>query len=156
MKTKADKNLNIITLLENCQQLKKDIFTKKRIQETSEIIYMIVDRISSGEAIVNNFILYENIYLDKNIGFFTRNSNSNSLLYELKFIIYHGGSLNSGHFTAYSKFRGGWHYFDSLQGGYAKRIDPPLINFINGYYPVCIFYAKHEENNKDSEDCIIF
>ena len=65
---------------------------------------MIVDRISSGEAIVNNFILYENIYLDKNIGFFTKNPNSKSILYELKFIIYHNGSLKSGHFTAYSKF----------------------------------------------------
>ena len=154
-KTKADKNLNIITLLENCQQLKKDNFTKKRIQETSEIIYMIVDRISSGEAIVNNFILYENIYLDKNIGFFTRNPNSNSILYELKFIIYHSGSLNSGHFTAYSKFRGGWHYFNSCNGGYAERKVPPLINFTD-VYPVCIFYIKNEENNKDSEDCIIF
>ena len=151
-KTKADKNLNIITLLENCQQLKKDNFTKKRIQETSEIIYMIVDRISSGEAIVNNFILYENIYLDKNIGFFTRNPNSNSILYELKFIFHH----YSGHFTAYSKFRGGWHYFNSCNGGYAERKVPPLINFTNGMYPVCIFYIKNEENNKDSEDCIIF
>ena len=156
--TKTDKNLNIITLLENCQQLKKDIFTKKRIQETSEIIYMIVDRISSGEEIDKNFILYEKIYLDKNIGFFTRNPYSNSILYELKFIIYHKkfSSPNSGHYIAYSKFRGGWHYFDSLDEGYAKRQDPPLINFINENYPVCIFYAKHEENNKDSEDCIIF
>jgi hypothetical protein len=157
-KTKADNNLNIITLLENCQQLKKDIFTKKRIQETSEIIYMIVDRISSGEEIYKNFILYEKIYLDKNIGFFTRNPYSNSILYELKFIIYHKnfGSPNSGHYVAYSKFRGGWHYFNSLNEGYAKRQDPPLINITNDIYPVCIFYAKHEENNKDSEDCNIF
>ena len=119
---------------------------------------MIVDRISSGEEINKNFILYEKIYLDKNIGFFTRNPYSNSILYELKFIIYHQkfGSPNSGHYIAYSKFRGGWHYFNSLNEGYAERQDPPLISLTNNIYPVCIFYAKNEENNKDSEDCNIF
>lgn len=151
-----DENLNLITLLENCQQLKKDIFTKKRIQETSEIIYMIVDRISSGEEIHKNFLLLENIYLDKNIGFFTEKPSSNSILYELKFIIYHiNFRPNHGHYIAYSKFRGEWHCFNDLDGGYAEKKDPPLINFIKGTYPVCFFYVKNEENNKDLENCNI-
>jgi len=155
--TMADENLNIITLLENCQQLKKDNFTKKRIQETSEIIYMIVDRISSGEEIDKNFIILENIYLDKNIGFFTKKPSLNSILYELKFIIYHlyFGRPNYGHYIAYSKFRGEWHYFNDLDIGYAKKEDPPLLNFVKNTYPVCFFYVKNEENNKDLENCNI-
>ena len=45
--------------------------------------------------------------------------------------------------------------FNSCNEGYAERKVPPLINFTD-VYPVCIFYIKNEENNKDSEDCIIF
>ncbi len=155
--TLNDKNLNIITLLDNCRQLKNENFTKKRIQETSKIIYMIVDRISTGEPILNNFSLYENIYLDKNTGFFSKESSLNSILYELKFVIFHiYKDKIRGHYVAYSKFKGEWHYFNDLSKGYATKKNPNLLkDFIDKTFPVCIFYVRSEIKNKDLENCQI-
>ena len=153
--TVNQQNLDIITLLDNCRQLKKDNFTKKKIQETSEIIYMIVDRISNGGAITKNIILYEYLYLDKNNSFFSKESSSNSILYELKFIIFHLYiGPDSGHYVAYSKFKGEWYFFNDLDNNYAQIGKPPLTFFKN-LYPICFFYVKPEEKRKDFEKCNI-
>jgi hypothetical protein len=79
-------------------------------------------------------------------------------LNELKFVIFHRYSNElSGHFYAYSKFKGKWHYFNDLDyDGYAIKKNPPLLkDFSENIYPVCFFYVRSEKYNKNLEDCQI-
>ena len=124
-----DENLDICKLIENCPQ-----FNNKKIVETSDVLYLITDRISSDEDITKNFIVYERLYF-QNI----------SEWFELKFVIYHSYSgPNYGHYVAYSKFRGEWYYFNDLDyNDYAVKQNPPLYDNKNdNYYPVSFYYVK--------------
>ena len=101
-----DENLDICKLIENCPQ-----FNNKKIVETSDVLYLITDRISSDEDITKDFIVYERLYF--------QNINE---WFELKFVIYHSYSgPNYGHYVAYSKFRGEWYYFNDLSYDYAEK-----------------------------------
>ena len=124
-----DENLDICKLIENCPQ-----FNKKKIVETSDVLYLITDRISYEEDITKNFIVYERLYF--------QNINE---WFELKFVIYHKYSgPNYGHYVAYSKFRGEWYYFNDLHyEDYAVKQNPPLYDNKNdNYYPVSFYYVK--------------
>ena len=79
-------------------------FNNKKIVETSDVLYMITERISANEDITKNFIVYEKLYF--------QNINE---WFDLKFVIYHNYSgPNFGHNVAYSKCRGEWYYFNDL------------------------------------------
>ena len=123
-----DENLDICKLIENCPQ-----FNNKKIVETSDVLYLITDRISSDEDITKDFIVHERLYF--------QNINE---WFELKFVIYHSYSgPNYGHYVAYCKFRGEWYYFDDLEYDYAEKKNPPLYdNQDNYYYPVSLYYVK--------------
>ena len=124
-----DENLDICKLIENCPQ-----FNKKKIVETSEVLYLITDRISSDEDITKNFIVYERLYF--------QNINE---WFELKFVIYHHyHGPNFGHYVAFSKFREEWYYFNDLNyNDYAVKQNPPLYdNKKDNYYPVSFYYVK--------------
>ena len=63
-----DKNLiqsytNIYNLLDDCPQLNNG-YSKKKITHLSQVIFMIVDRISTGNDIRDNFDVNETIYFD--------------------------------------------------------------------------------------------
>ena len=141
-----DKNLiqsytNIYNLIDDCPQLNNG-YSKKKITHLSQVIFMIVDRISTYKEIRDNFDVNETIYFDSLNGRFSQfPSNSYGFItYELKFTIYH---LSFGHFVAYSKIRGEWYYFDDLSGDYAKKSIPPL-HVINNKdsCSVCFYYVK--------------
>ena len=141
-----DKNLiqsytNIYNLLDDCPQLNNG-YSKKKITHLSQVIFMIVDRISTGNDIRDNFDVNETIYFDSLNGCFSQfPSNSyNFIAYELKFTIYH---LSYGHFVAYSKIRGEWYLFNDLSHDYAIKSIPPLhlINNVNSC-SVCFYYVK--------------
>ena len=120
--------MDICKLIENCPQ-----FNNKKIVETSDVLYLITDRISSDEDITKDFIVYERLYF--------QNINE---WFELKFVIYHSyRGPNYGHYVAYSKFRGEWYYFNDLRYDYAEKQNPPLYdNKDNNYYPVSFYYVK--------------
>ena len=128
-----DENLDICKLIENCPSL-----NNKKIVETSDVLFMITDRILTNDTIKKNFILYEKLYL-KNINEW----------FELKFVIYHSFyTQNSGHYIAYSKFRGEWYYFNDCSNDYAVKQIPPLYdNKDINYYPVSFYYVKIKNNN---------
>ena len=153
-----DPDLDIYKLINDCPQIKKNFYEKRKITETSDIIFMITDRLEYRNTIKKQFQIYENIFLDNN-GYFNSSINGNSYTaFELKFIIFHSFSSEySGHYTAYSKFRGKWHYFNDLNNDYAVIQEPPLINNTSVYYyPVCFYYVKNKEikynNNYNSKD----
>ena len=136
-------NLNIIDLLDNSEQLKRNSYNEKKINEASDIIYIIVDRISSGEDIKKNFTIFEKIYLNNNNGRFEKESKFNSTLYELRFIIVHSYSRKfSGHYTAYCKIREEWYYFNDIDHGNATVKKPPLTYASEYLLPICFYYVK--------------
>ena len=128
-----DENLDICKLIENCPQ-----FNNKKIVETSDVLYLITDRILQDDAIKKQFIVYEKIYFQNIDEWF-----------ELKFVIYHHYSgPNYGHYVAYSKFRGEWHYFNDLNNDYAVQQTPPLYDKKEeNYYPVSFYYVKIKNDN---------
>ena len=153
-----DPDLDIYKLINDCPQIKKNFYEKRKITETSDIIYMVTDRLDYRNSIKKQFQIYENIFLDNN-GYFTSLINGNSYTpFELKFIIFHRfSSENSGHYIAYSKFRGKWHMFNDLHDDYAENEEPPLINNRNeNYFPICFYYVKNKEikynNNLNYKD----
>lgn len=60
-----DSNLNIYKLLKSCPQLKKDDNSQKKIIEISDIVYFVVDRLSTGKTIKKQINIDEKIYFDK-------------------------------------------------------------------------------------------
>jgi hypothetical protein len=137
-----DPYLDIYKLLKNCPQLKKNEYSCKKITETSDVLFMITDRISSNVLNIKNFKLYEEIYLDNN-GYFVDHF-PYSIIFELKFVIYHHYySKGYGHFVAYVKIKGEWYLFNDCSDDYAEKSIPPLIqNFKEKYYPMCFYYVK--------------
>lgn len=153
-----DPDLDIYKLINDFPQIKKNVYEKRKITETSDIIFMITDRLDYRHTIKKQFQIYENIFLDNN-GYFNSLINGNSYTtFELKFIIFHSFSSEySGHYIAYSKFRGKWHKFNDLHDDYAENEEPPLINNDDeDYYPICFYYVKNKEikynNNHNSKD----
>ena len=142
--TLKDDNLNVFKLLNNCPQLKKNDYSQNKIEVISDIIYMVVDRISTGVVEKKQFNVDEKIYFDKYNKKFTSSSYQN-LLYELKFIIYHNcDGEYSGHYTAYSKINNVWYFFNDLSSVYAEKKNPPLKdNKENDLLPVIMYYLKN-------------
>ena len=133
--------INIYDLLDDCPQLNNGN-SRKKITHLSKVIFMIIDRISTGKEIRNNLDVKETIYFDCLKGCFSPfPSNSYGFIkYELKFIIYH---LSYGHFVAYSKIRGEWYLFNDLSSEYAEKINPPLNKVDNKEScSVCFYYVK--------------
>ena len=141
-----DPYLDIYKLINDCPQIKKSFYEKRKVVETSDILYMVVDRLNYRNTIKKQFNLYETIFLDNN-GYFVpaNNENYSYTSFELKFIIFHYfSSENSGHYTAFSKIRGKWYKFNDLSSDYAENEIPPLIDNKNqNYYPVCFYYVKN-------------
>ena len=137
-----DPYLDIYKLLKNCPQLKKNEYSCKKITETSDVLFMITDRISSNVLNIKNFKLYEEIYLDNN-GYFVDHF-PYSIIFELKFVIYHHYYRKGfGHFVAYVKIKGEWYLFNDCSYDYATKRIPPLIqNFEENNYPMCFYYIK--------------
>ena len=147
-----DQNLDIIKLINNCKQIKKLNNEKRRINKLSDIIYIIIDRIKL-EYIEKTFCiygikfikfrLYEKIYYNNKLGSLSKISSSDSIAYELKFIIAHKlYSINSGHYTAYLKIKGEWYHFNDLDPNCASKTGNPAEIFKADFYPVCFFYVK--------------
>ena len=144
-----DNNLDICKLIRNCPQIKINNFQYRKITETSDMIFMITDRIEYEETIRNQFKLYEQIYLDNSGGYFYYSNfpNYQSTLFELKFVIFHSSSDEySGHYVAYCKIKEKWHIFNDLDNDYAEYEEPPLINNTRkNYYPVAFYYVKNKQ-----------
>ena len=144
-----DQNLDICKLIKNSPQIKKNNYSYRKIIETSDMIFMITDRLEYNHTIKKQFNVYENIYLDNLNGCFNYsiNINSPSTLFELKFVIFHHFYDDyNGHYIAYCKIRGKWHVFNDLDADYAKYGNPPLINNKNeNYYPVVFYYVKNKD-----------
>ncbi len=121
-----DENLDICKLIENCPQL-----YNKKIIETSDVLFIITDRILPNDTIKKNFILYEKLHIE--------NINDR---FELKFVIFYDYyNQNSGHYIAYSKFRGEWYEFNDISLDYSFKTNPPLNgNKIENFYPVSFYY----------------
>ena len=145
-----DDNLDICKLIRNCPQIKINNYLSRKIIETSDMIFMITDRIEFEETIKKQFKLYETIYLDNYKGYFYYSNypNFQSTLFELKFVIFHRFSTEySGHYKAYCKIKGKWYLFDDCSYDYAICEDPPLINNTNPkFYPVAFYYVKNKNN----------
>ena len=137
-------DLDLFDLLDNCKQLKNNSSSKKKIEDASDIIYMIIHRISNGEPITKNFTIYEEIYLNNKTGIFEKKStNASSTLYDLKFIIIHSFSGRySGHYYSYCKIKGEWYVFNDIEVGYARQENPPLTKFDENVFPICFYFAK--------------
>ena len=135
--------INIYNLLDDCPQLNNG-YSIKKITHLSQVIFMIVDRISTGDDIRKNFDIKETIYFDCLDGHFSQDPPHpyNIISYDLKFIIYH---LSYGHFIAYSKIRGEWYLFNDLSSDYAQKVNPPLADVNNNAScSVCFYYVKHK------------
>ena len=135
--------INIYNLLDDCPQLNNG-YSKKKITHLSQVIFMIVDRISTGNDIRKNFDIKETIYFDSLNGHFSQDPPhpDNIISYDLKFIIYH---KSSHHFIAYSKIRGEWYLFNDLSSDYAEKKNPPLADVNNEEScSVCFYYVKHK------------
>lgn len=145
-----DPNLDICKLIENCPQIKKNN-EKRKIIETSDIIYMITDRLETlNKTYDKQFNVYETIYFDNINGCFNSFNYFNSYIpFELKFVIFHYFyTQNSGHYVAYCKIKGEWHLFNDLNNDYAKKENPPLINnTIKNFYPLVFYYVKNKNLN---------
>lgn len=137
-------NLDIFDLLDNCEQLKNNNSSKKKIEDASDIIYMIIHRISNGEPITKNFTIYEEIYLNNETGIFEKKSTSiSTTLYDLKFIIIHSFSGRySGHYYSYCKIKGEWYVFNDLNPDYARQENPPLTEFSENVFPISFYFVK--------------
>ena len=132
--------INIYNLLDDCPQLNNG-YSKKKITHLSQVIFMIVDRISTGNDIRKNFDIKETIYFDSLNGRFSQVPSQIS--YDLKFIIYHKSIPH--HFIAYSKIRGEWYLFNDLSPDYAEKENPPLADVNNEEScSVCFYYVKHK------------
>ena len=142
--TRNKPDLDLFDLLDNCKQLKNNRSKKKKIKDASDIIYMIIHRISNGEPITKNFTIYEEIYLNNKTGIFEKNSAStSSTLYELKFIIVHRFSdRNSGHYYSYCKIKGKWYVFNDCQHDDARLENPPLTEFSENVFPISFYFVK--------------
>jgi len=128
-----DENLDICKLIEHCPQI-----INKKIIKTSDVLFLITDRILPNDTIRKNFIVYEKLnFLNLNEWF------------ELKFVIYHNFySQNSGHYIAYSKFRGEWHKFNDCHYDYSEKEEPPLYENTNEYYyPISFYYVKTKKDD---------
>ena len=145
-----DDNLDICKLIRNCPQIKINDYLSRKIIETSDMIFMITDRIEYEGTIKKQFKLYETIYLDNYKGYFYYSNypNFQSTLFELKFVIFHKFfNEESGHYIAYCKIKGQWHKFNDLTDDYAEYEDPKLINnTIPNFYPVAFYYVKNKNN----------
>ena len=128
-----DHKLDIWKLIEKCPQL-----YNKKIIETSDVLFMIADRILPNDTIKKNFVVYEKLNF-KNINEW----------FELKFVIFHHFySQNSGHYIAYSKFREEWYEFNDCVNDYSVKATPPLKNnYDPNYYPISFYYVKNKKNN---------
>ena len=137
-------DLDLFDLLDNCKQLKNNSSSKKKIEDASDIIYMIIHRISNGEPITKNFTIYEEIYLNNKTGIFEKNSAStSSTLYELKFIIVHSFSNRySGHYYSYCKIKEEWYIFNDYDDGEARLENPPLTKFSENVFPISFYFVK--------------
>ena len=136
-----DKDLNIFKLLRKCPQLNiNNNYSHKKIELISDIIYMVIDRISGGKDIKKQFNINEKIYFDKASGNFQSQEDTGNFCYELKFIVYH---KSYGHYIAYSKIKDDWYFFNDLGGNEANIENPPLTDK-NGedIYPVVLYYVK--------------
>ena len=139
----------LFKLINNCKQIKKLNNVKRRINKLSDIIYIIIDKIKL-EYIEKtfrfygiNFGIYEKIYYNNKLGNLSEIASSDSILYELKFIIAHKlYSINSGHYTAYLKIKGEWYHFNDLDPNCASKTGNPAEIFKADFYPVCFFYVK--------------
>lgn len=135
--------INIYNLLDDCPQLNNG-YSKKKITHLSQVIFKLVDRISTGVDIRKNFEVNETIYFDNLNGRFSQFPSYayNIIIYDLKFIIYH---KLFGHFVAYSKIRGEWYLFNDLTQDYAEKENPLLADVNNKEsYSVCFYYVKHK------------
>lgn len=145
-----DDNLDICKLIRNCPQIKINNYLSRKIIETSDMIFMITDRIEFEETIRKQFKVYEKIYLDNSKGYFYYSNypNFQSTLFELKFVIFHYFyTENFGHYIAYCKIKGKWYLFNDLTDDYAKCENPPLINNTKpDFYPVAFYYVKNKNN----------
>lgn len=135
-----DNNLNVIKLLKKCPQLFKNNYSTKKIVLISDIIYMIIDRISDGKKITKQFNINEKIYFDNINKCFTEIQGYQYLVYELKFILYH---KSYGHYIAYCKIEDDWYYFNDLSHSFAIKGNPPIKDEKNSnQYPVILYYVK--------------
>ena len=122
------KNLDIIKLINNCKQIKTTNNEKRKINELSDILYIIIDRIKidfTKKAFIylQNFGIYEKIYYNNILGIISEIESIDSISYELKFIIVHEiYSANSGHYTAYVKIKGEWYHFNDLELNCLRKI----------------------------------
>ena len=142
-KNLVQSNINIFNLLDDCPQLNNGC-SKKKITHLSQVIFMIVDRISTEPEIRKNFDVNEIIYFDSFNGRFSQFPpiSFGIITYELKFAIFH---KSYGHFVAYSKIRGEWYLFDDLSSNYAEKSYPPLHDVNNKEScSVCFYYVKHK------------
>ena len=142
-----DPNLDIYKLINDCPQIKQNYYKKNRIVETSDIIYIITDRLDFSPAIKKQFNIDDYIYLDNN-GYFNRSIKKYCpyTIFELKFIIFHRFYFEDfGHYIAFAKIKGKWYEFDDTSDDYAKNKEPPLINNKDkDYYPVYFYYVKNK------------
>lgn len=135
-----DNNLNVIKLLKKCPQLFKNSYSTKKIVLISDIIYMIIDRISDGKKITKQFNINEKIYFDNINKCFTEIQGYQYLVYELKFILYH---MSYGHYIAYCKIEDDWYYFNDLSHSFAIKENPPIKDEKKSdQYPVILYYVK--------------
>ena len=145
---KNDKDLDLIKLINNCKQIKKFNNEKRKINQLSDIIYIIIDRIKieSNEKdsnIINaKLTIQDKIFYNNKLGNLSEIGTRDSISYELKFIIGHKlFSKNSGHYIAYLKIQNEWYIFNDLDSKNAFKIGDPAKIFAE-FYPVCFFYDK--------------
>ena len=142
-----DNNLNLMKLLKKCKQLYINDYSTKKIELVSDIIYIVIDRISSGQNITKKFNINEKIYFDNINKCFTEVEGYQYVVYELKFMIYH---LSFGHYVAYCKIEDDWYCFNDCSGTYATKENP----FIKENHP--IKFDNKVDNNKNDGLNIIF
>ena len=135
-----DNNLNVIKLLKKCPQLFKNNYSTKKILLISDIIYMVIDRISDRKKITKQLNINEKIYFNNVNKCFTEIEGYQYLVYELKFILYHE---SYGHYIAYCKIEDDWYYFNDLIHSFAIKESPPIKDENQSYiYPVILYYVK--------------
>ena len=135
-----DNNLNVIKLLKKCPQLFKNNYSNKKIVLISDIIYIIIDRISDRKKITKQLNINEKIYFDNINKYFTEIEGYQYLVYELKFILYH---KSYGHYIAYCKIEDDWYYFNDLSDSFAIKENPPIKDENKSdIYPVILYYVK--------------
>ena len=137
-----DDDLNLIKLLKKCPQLNINNSSNKKIELVSDIVYIVIDRISNEKSISKEFNINEKIYFDKINGVFSSDKSSQFIIYELRFLIYH---KSYGHYVAYVKIQEDWYIFNDLNFNYANKFIPPLKDDKKGdIYPVALYYVKCE------------